>query len=86
MKEMICSFLFALVLSCLLNSVYESGPPFPWPVGVNQVKEAPLGMKREEGNIGEMQYVDGARPVTIMTAVDEQGGERNVDMPLGANN
>lgn len=86
MKEMICSFILALVLSCLINSISEGQPPYPWPVGVNQVKEAPLGLKREEGNIGEMQYVDGSRPVTVMTAVDDKSDQRNVDMPIGANN
>ena len=86
MKEMISSFIFALVLSCLLNSITQESPPYPWPVGVNQVNQSSLGLKRDEGNIGETQYVDGARPVTIMTAVDDKSGERNVDMPLGANN
>lgn len=86
MKEFISSFIVALILSCLFNSMNESAPPYPWPVGINQVKETPLGLKRDEGNIGEMQMVDGARPATMMTLVDEKSNDRNIDMPLGANN
>ncbi len=86
MKELISTFIIALILSCLFNSAFEGQSPYPWPVGVNQVKETSLGLKRDEGNIGEMQYVDGARPTTIMTVVNEKSADRNIDMPLGANN
>jgi hypothetical protein len=91
MKEIICSFIIALVLSCLLNSLGymlagEQMQPSPWPVGVTNVQESKIGLKRDEENIGEVQYVDGARPVTIITGVEHNSNQRNGDMPLGANN
>lgn len=87
MKEMICSFIFALVFSCLINSIFQGQPPaYPWPVGISQVTESPLGLKREAGDIGEFGYYDGAKPTTIMTSIDDKSDQRNVDMPLGANN
>lgn len=87
MKELICTFIFALVVSCVMNSFADGPPPFPWPVGVSNVGKTDLGMKkRDEGNIGEMEYVNGARPVQIITEVNDQTDNRMADFPLGANN
>jgi len=86
MKEAIGAFIFALVVSCILNSLGVQYEPYPYPVGLNDVSEGGLGVKRSEGNIPEVQYTDGARPTKFMTKVEAAGEDRDADWPLGANN
>ncbi|GEM_PF-2858280 len=86
MKELIATFILALVVSCLLNSLQGSAPPSPWPVGINDVNQIQYGLKRDDMAIGEMDYVNGSRPAKIMSGIDERSDERNSDFPLGAAN
>lgn len=86
MKELIYSFLFALLASCIFNGLVAAVPPYPYKVGINDVKESGFGLRREEGNYPEIQYADGSRASMFMSSIDENGQERNVEFPLGAAN
>lgn len=86
MKELIALFFFALITSCLINSIGGTQPPFNWPVGISGVGESGFGIKRDEGNIGEVNYTDGSRQNKFMSKIDEKSDERNVEFPLGAAN
>jgi len=85
-KAIIGTFLFALLVSCLINSIDNPYQPYPWPVGMSGVTESSFGLKRDESNIGEVNYTDGARNNKFMTKIDEKSDERNVEFPLGAAN
>ena len=86
MKEAVGAFIFALVVSCILNSLGVQYQPYPYPVGLNGVSEGGLGVKRGEGNIPEVNYTDGDRPTKFITKVDAGGEDRDAEWPLGANN
>lgn len=86
MKAFVCTFIFALVLSCLINTIDSPYQPYPWPVGLSGVTESSFGLKRDEGMIGEVNYVDKSRHNKFMTKIDEKSDERNVEFPLGAAN
>jgi hypothetical protein len=87
MKEVIVIFLFALVLSSLVGSLDTSLQPYPWPVGITDIKQSALGVgKRDDSSIGEVNYTDGKRSEFFMTQIDEKSTERNIGFPLGANN
>ncbi len=86
MKAVIGTFLFALIFSCLVNSIGPQQAPYPWPVGISGVGESAFGVKRDEGNIGEVNYTDGNRQNKFMSKIDEKSDERNVEFPLGAAN
>lgn len=62
-------------------------PPYPWPTGVQGVKEAAgFGCKREEVVYPEINIVDKPRVYFFMTQIGDTGSDRNADFPLGANN
>jgi hypothetical protein len=87
MKEVIVIFLFALVVSSLVGGFDPTLQPYPWPVGISDVKQNTLGVgKRDESSVGEVNYVNGTRPDFYMTQVDEKSTERNISFPLGASN
>jgi hypothetical protein len=86
MKEVIVSFILALVVSCVLSSLGPGYQPYPYPVGLNDVSESSFGLKRTEGNIPEVNYTDASRPTKFMTRVDEGSDNREAEWPLGANN
>ena len=86
MKEFIGAFILALVLSCAFYSLLGDMPPAPEPVAISGFKEGQLGTKREDGQIGDFNYVNAAAPNVYMTRVESEGGNRDVDFPIGANN
>lgn len=86
MKELIITFLFALLLSCLLNGIGQEYSTEPLPVSIKGVAESSFGLRRDAGDIGEINFVDKPRDNKFMTTIDEKSEERNVDFPLGANN
>ena len=86
MKEAIFAFIFALVVSCILNSLGVQYEPYPYPTGLSDTSEGGLGVKRGEGNIPEVNYTDGARPSRFITKVEGTNEDRDADWPLGANN
>lgn len=86
MKEIIATFILALLVSCLLNSLGPGYQPYPYPVGLSNVTESAFGLKRSEGNIPEVNYTDGSRATRFMTKIDDTSEDREAEWPLGANN
>lgn len=81
MKSYIITFLIALVLSSMLQSIPSD--PYKIPVSMNgQSKSSKIGADREDGYIPEIEYVDGAaKPFNMGVEVVDGRSVDQVDFP-----
>lgn len=92
LKDLIVSLVVMMVVMCVLNSIgamfgqVPSYPPYPWPIGISEVKDTKFGTKRDEPNYPEINYVDQSRNSAYMTDIVDGMDRSNADFPLSANN
>jgi hypothetical protein len=79
MKAYIIVFLIAFAISCWVNDT--GGPPYPYAINLAEPTEFTFNVKHEAGLIPELSFTDQARPVGIMTKVDEKSDTQMIDFP-----
>ncbi len=86
MRPFVITFIIALVLSCLAHGFLMDVPPYPLPVGLNDISQGELGLERDDTVIPEMNLTDQERGTRYMTQVHDHGKETFIEWPFGSAN